>query len=206
MKLLLTIGIVFIVLLINELWWRFKKPTDEISRKAVHILIGCFVAFWPYYLGWGDIELIGLAFLIVAYLSKHFKVFKSIHAVQRTTYGELFFALSVVLVALITHDKLIYTTAILSMGLADGLAAIFGTYFGRSTRYNILGSTKSIVGNVVFLIVVIGLLANYRHRVSSPHEALSYLILALIATALEDVSIGGLDNLTVPLLIAVWLR
>lgn len=206
MKLLLTLAIVFIVLAINELWWRFKKPTDEISRKAVHIIVGCFVAFWPYYLSWLDIELIGLAFLIVSYISKHFKILKSIHAVSRTTYGELFFAMAVIIVAFISHDKLIYMTSMLSMGLADGLAAIFGTYLGKSTRYKIFGNTKSIVGNLVFLIIVVGLLANFRQRSISPHEALSYLILALIATVLEDFSIGGIDNLSVPLLIAIWLR
>jgi len=203
---ILTIVIVFVVLAINELWWRFKKPTDEISRKTVHILVGCFVAFWPYYLSWTDIELIGVAFFVGVYISKQFKLFKAIHSVQRSTYGELFFAISVFAVAFITHDKLVYATAILSMGLADGLAAIFGTYFGQRNRYKVFGITKSVVGSLIFFITVVALLANYRHHVLNPHEALAYVVLALIATALENVSIGGLDNLSVPLLIALWLR
>jgi phytol kinase len=201
-----TIITVFIILLFNELWWRFKKPNDEISRKAVHIIVGCFVAFWPFYLSWLDIQLLGIAFFITVYISKHLNIFKAIHSVQRPTWGELFFAISVTSVAFITHDKLVYMTAILSMGLADGLAAIFGSYFGSGTNYRIFGSTKSVVGSLTFLVVIIGLLDNYRLHVIHPAPAVIYLLLAVIAMILENVSVLGLDNLAVPLLIAIWLR
>ncbi|MHB1865233.1 MAG: hypothetical protein ACYCPS_03680 [Candidatus Saccharimonadales bacterium] len=206
MKLILTIVIVIIVLLINEVWWRVKKPNDEISRKAVHIVIGTYVAFWPYYLSWLDIELLGIAFFLVVYIYKKLKLFKTIPSAQRPTWGELFFALAVAAVAVITHDKLIYTTAILTMGLADGLAAIIGAYFGKATNYNILGYTKSLVGSFTFFVVVSILLFNYSRHISNPHAVLAYIMLALASAALENFSVLGLDNLFVPLLITLCLR
>lgn len=206
MSLLITIISVLLIILINEIYWRIKKPNDEISRKAVHIIVGTFVAFWPLYLSWLDIELMGLAFFVVVYISKRLKVFQAIHSVQRPTWGELFFAISVTLIALITHNSLIYMTAILTMGLADGLAAIMGSYFGKSTNYNILGYTKSLVGSLTFFVVASILLINYSYHISHPHTLLAYIMLALAAAALENFSIIGLDNLLVPLLIAILLR
>ncbi|HEY1645659.1 MAG TPA: hypothetical protein VGF75_04780 [Candidatus Saccharimonadales bacterium] len=205
-SLIITIIAVLVILLLNEAWWRIKRPNDEISRKSVHIIVGSFVAFWPYYLKWTEIELLGLAFFAVVYVSKHLKIFQAIHSVQRPTMGEVFFALSITLVALVTHDPLIYMTAILSMGLADGLAAILGSYFGKSTNYSIFGNTKSIVGSLTFYIVVLLLLANYHAHTHLPENGAVYLSLGLVATALENVSALGLDNLFVPLLIALWLR
>jgi phytol kinase len=213
MRLILTTFVGLLILLANEAWARIKRPNDEISRKAVHIILGCFVAFWPYYLSWLDIELLGVAVFISIYISKHvkyfsshFKLFKGMRNTQRTTWGEFFFAISVTLIALITHDKLIYTTAILSMGLADGLAAIFGTYFGKRTNYKIFNSTKSLVGSLAFFITMIILLSVYHAHASQPSNLLFLLVLAFTATALENISVLGLDNLFVPLLIAVALR
>jgi phytol kinase len=206
LPLILTIIAGPVILLTNEIWWRIKKPNDEISRKAVHIIVGCFVAFWPYYLSWTTIEILGLACFVVVYLSKQLKIFRAINSVQRPTWGELFFALSVTVIALITHDRLVYMTAILFMGLADGLAAIFGSYFGKSTSYSIFGNTKSAVGSLTFYVVALLLLANYGAHISHQDQGSVYLLIALSATALENLSVFGLDNLLVPLLIALWLR
>ena len=206
MLIIFTILIVATILVLNEIWWRVKKPSDEFSRKAVHILVGSFVAFWPYFLSWRQIELLGLSFFIVVLISKQLNVFKSIHSVQRPTWGELLFAVSVSLVALITHDKQIYMTAILAMAVADGFAAIIGSYFGKSNKYSIFGNSKSIVGSLTFYVITLGLLAIYNSATTSPKHGLVYLVIALAATVLENLSINGVDNLTVPLLIAVCLK
>ena len=189
MALILTIVVVLAILLLNEAWWRFKRPNDEVSRKAVHIVVGCFVAFWPYYLSWREIQLLGLAFIVTVYISKNLKIFKAIHSVQRPTWGEMFFGAAVVIVALITHDKLVFMSAMLSMALADGLAAIFGAYFGKSSNYSILGYTKSLVGSLTFYIVTLLILANYSAHAPNPETGLAYLVLALCATLLENVSV-----------------
>ena len=90
MTLILTILTVFILLVANELWWRRKKVQDEFSRKFIHITVGSFVAFWPFFLDWNDIKLLSIAFIVVVLASKQLKVFQAIHSVQRPTHGELF--------------------------------------------------------------------------------------------------------------------
>lgn len=106
MTLILTVVAVFVILLGSEFWWRRHVTHSEFSRKFVHITVGSFVAFWPFYLSWNQIRLLSLSFLIVVSISKYFHLFKLIHSVQRPTIGELYFALTAGAITYVTHDKL----------------------------------------------------------------------------------------------------
>ncbi len=74
MAVIFTVLAVFLVLLGSELWWRKHITHSEFSRKFVHITVGSFVAFWPFYLSWGQIRLLSLGFLIVVGISKYLHV------------------------------------------------------------------------------------------------------------------------------------
>ena len=133
MNLLLTVLVVFLILLGSEIWWRRRISHGEFSRKFVHITVGSFVAFWPFFLTWNQIRLLGVGFLVVVGISKYFRLFRAIHTVQRPTMGELYFALAVGLVTFMTHDQWIYMAALMQMSLADGFAAVMGVRFGRQS-------------------------------------------------------------------------
>ena len=50
---MLTVLAIFVVLLIlvfAEYLSRFKGVHSELTRKLVHILVGAYVAFWPFFL------------------------------------------------------------------------------------------------------------------------------------------------------------
>jgi len=205
MDLLITLVVTFIILIINELWWRKRDVHGEFSRKFVHVTVGCYVAFWPFYLSWTQIELLSVAFFVVVALSKYLNLFHAINSVQRPTWGELFFALSVGIIALMTHDKWIYAASVLQMALADGLAAIIGIRFGRKVSYRILGHTKSIVGTLTFFIVSFLILVAFEHF-GKIHLSLAWMVIAsALACILENVAAYGLDNLLVPLVVAFLL-
>ncbi len=176
---------------------------SELGRKFIHVTVGSFVAFWPFFLSWPQIELLSVAFLIVVGLSKYFHIFRAIHNVLRPTWGEVFFALAVGLVALLTHDKWIYMAALLQMSLADGLAAIVGKSFGASTRYKVFNQEKSLVGTLTFLVISIMLLVLYSIHSGTTLSPAFILGLAAAATAIENLGVHGLDNLLVPFLIAL---
>ena len=138
-------------------------------------------------------------------VSKYLNIFQAIHSVQRPTWGEIFFALVVGVLAFVTHDKWIYAAALLQMSLADGMAAVVGTYFGRNHRYHVLGHIKSIPGTIAFFVISLGILALYSGH-SGTHLMLpTMLAVSLCATLLENFAIHGFDNLLVPLLVAVAL-
>lgn len=203
MRIVLALVVVFILLMISEIWWRQRRPHGELSRKFVHITVGTFVAFWPYWLTTNDIKLLSLAFLVVVIISRQLNVFKAIHSVQRSTTGELWFAVTVGLLAFMHNQPHIYTAALLEMSLADGLAAIIGSRYGNARRYTVFGASKTAVGTATFFVVSLIILGRY--------AALSGLSLplilpvALVATILENLSINGLDNLIVPLVVAGFL-
>ena len=202
---MLSVLVVLFLLLGNEWWWRKQKAHGEINRKFVHITVGSFVAFWPFFMTWNQIRLLSLAFLVAVAVSKYLHIFKAIHSVQRPTWGEIFFAISVGAVSFITHDKWIYMAALLQMALADGLAAIVGVQYGKKQRYLVFGQVKSIVGTATFILVSVYILVAYTYLSGTPLSLAVMAGLGLVAGIIENFGVFGLDNLLVPLLVAFVL-
>ena len=203
--LIATILAVLVVLLVSEWGWRKGWLHGEFGRKFVHILVGSFVAFWPLYLSWNQIRLLSLAFLVVVIITTYLNLFHAIHSVQRPTYGEFFFALIVGLLTFITDSTAVYMAAILQMSLADGLAAIVGTRYGRENKYHLLGHTKSLAGTLTFFVVSLAILVGYNLLAGASLPVSLILFGALITAALENIAVLGLDNLVVPLFVCVLL-
>ena len=202
----LAVGIVFGLLLLSEWGWRKHWLHGEVGRKFVHVTVGTFVAFWPYFLDWTEIRLLSLAFFVVVLASMHLGVFKAIGSVQRPTYGEIFFALSVGLLTTITTSKGIYAAAILQMALADGFAAIIGGRFGTQNKYHLYGRTKSLAGSAAFFVISLGLLIGYSHFSDNGLIWQYVLVGSLGATLLENIAALGFDNLLVPLAVGLLLQ
>ncbi len=190
------------LLVLSEVWWRKQEIHGEQSRKFVHITVGSFVALWPYFLTSGQIIILSMAFLVGVVVSKYLRIFQAIHSVQRPTLGELWFALVVGLLAFMPDKPHIYTAALLTMALADGLAAVVGTRYGKSHNYTVFGSTKSIAGTATFFATTCVILIGYVLVSLDPLSLLLIVPIAAVATALENVAVRGLDNLLVPLFIA----
>lgn len=206
MAVILSVLFIFALLVVCELWWRKRHVHDEFSRKFIHITVGSFVAFWPFFLDWNEIKLLSIAFIVVVLVSKKLKLFQAIHSVQRPTHGELLFAAAVGAIALITQNEWIYMAAVLQMSLADGLAAVVGTRFGNHTRYMVFGHTKSVYGTATFFIVSMAILAVFSIYSGTTLSLAAISGLALIASLAENVSVEGVDNLVVPVLIATALQ
>lgn len=203
--LILAVCLVFALLLINEFWWRRRAVHGEFSRKFIHISVGTFVAFWPFFLSWHQIEFLSIAFLVVVTISKQLNLFQAIHSVTRPTWGELLFALSVGGVVLITHNKWIYAASLLQMSLADGFAAIVGIRYGGGHKYSVFGSAKSLIGTATFCIISIAILITFK---ASGHLDTDYaflFVITAIAGLVENLAPRGFDNLLVPVLVAALL-
>lgn len=205
MAIFITAFIVFVLLFANEVWWRKAKTHNEVARKFIHISVGSFVAFWPFFLSWQEIRFLSLAFLAGVIISKYLHVFRAIHSVQRPTLGEIFFAAAVGLSTFVTDNKWIYMTAILQMSLADGLAAVIGSRYGRAHRYLIFNQHKSIVGTITFAVVSLVTVVAFTYLNGTYISPIIIASIVLVATILENVGGYGSDNLLVPLFIAAML-
>lgn len=196
---------VFSLIAVSEILWRNRDIDPEYTRKFIHISVGSFVAFWPLFLTRDEIVLLSGAFVLVVAISSHFNVFRAIHSVQRPTWGEVFFALSVGVLAYVAQSGWVYLAALLHMSLADGLAAIVGTKFGRRTRYYVFGHPKSAVGTLTFIVVSALIFAGFFKFTPNPFT-LWFIPITLTAAFIENIAVRGLDNLLVPLLVAVGLN
>lgn len=208
MGILLTILVVFItfcILIFAEYLSRLKQIHAELTRKLVHVAVGTFVAFWPFFLTWRQIQFLSLAFFVVVCLSIRMDIFRSIHAVKRSMTGELLFAIVIGLLALIATDKWIFMAAMLHLSVADGLAAVIGLGWGDTNTYKVMGKEKSIAGSLAFLVTSFLILGIYALSSHSDTGMLTLLVLPFIATAVENIAVNGTDNLVMPMLIAVVL-
>ncbi|MFA5003688.1 MAG: hypothetical protein WC498_00160 [Candidatus Saccharimonadales bacterium] len=205
MALILAVAIVSMLLVLSEFGWRRGLLKGEFGRKFVHITVGTFVAFWPFFMSWNQIRLASLAFLVVVVITKYFHIFRAISSVQRPTYGEVFFALIVGAMTFVTHSKGVYAAALLQMSLADGMAAVVGTYWGKDNKYQLLGHTKSIAGTATFLCLSFVILIGYSLLATKGLPITMVVFGSLSATILENLAAFGLDNLIVPLFVGILL-
>ncbi len=207
-----------VILLSGEYFSRKRILKGEFARKYVHILTATFVAFWPLFLSHYQIAILSLLFAAMVVTVQKFKVLRSFKAVRRTTYGEIWYALGIGLVALLFQDDAIFSIAILQMALADGFAAVVGVGLGKKAiRYRYKNINKSIAGSMTFLLISFILNLFYWFALNSDalgastiSPALPVLLSAssaIILTFVEIVAPKGSDNVIVPVLAAtlLWL-
>jgi phytol kinase len=185
---------------------RQLKINAETSRKFVHVVAGVMTVLLPHIITFAQIRFISALFIPVMLASKRLNVFESIHKVARRTYGEIYFPLSILLVATAFPHTVIFSFGVLVMALGDGLASIIGQRYGKQ-RYNLWAAEKSYIGSSVFwLTVFVICLASFAFYPISVWEAglLSVAISSLLT--LTEASLAyGLDNLVLPLLASTLL-
>ncbi len=180
----------------------------ETSRKAVHVAMGLvtlsfpwvFRETWPVFL----LALSAAACLaglrLVAPLRDRFG--GVLNSVDRRSLGEIYFPLAVaILFHLYRGDILVYVIPMLTLTLADAVAALVGLRYGQH-RFDESDGAKSTEGSVAFFtvaflsVLVPLLLLSGTGRAES---LLIALVIGILVTLFEAVSVGGFDNLFIPL-------
>lgn len=202
---ILVIFVTFCILVGAEYLSRSRQIHAELTRKLVHVAVGTFVAFWPFFLSWREIQLLSLAFFLVVCISIKFNIFSSIHAVKRSITGELLFAVVIGLLALIANNQWVFMAAMLHLSLADGLAAVVGLGWGEKNSYKVFGRTKSIAGSAAFLVTSVLILVVYAVFAHSATSFATFIWLPIVAVITENLAVQGTDNLVMPMLIALVL-
>lgn len=205
MAFVLTLIAVGLILLAAEYLARKTNMHGELTRKFVHMMVGTFVAFWPFFLSWRQIEILSFAFFIVILLSIRFTIFTAIHTVPRKAVGEISFAMVIGFLALISSSKYIFMAAMLSLSIGDAMAAIVGLLKGDNNQYKVFGKIKSIAGTSAFFVCAVLIMGLYVLMSNSNASFITLLVVPLLATVTENVAINGTDNLAMPLLIALLL-
>lgn len=183
------------------------KWSPEVTRKFVHIATGIVVFFTPYIFR-TNIPLIVLAgiFTVINAISLKAEAFKGMHETERTTYGTVFYPISIILMAILFWNSYpqILQIGTLILALSDAFAAIVGGNIKSAHVFHVTRDSKSIEGSLTFfittfVIVVLGIIFLQKESLSLNTLIWVAFLTALVSTITETLSWAGSDNITAPL-------
>ncbi|MEA2702641.1 MAG: phytol kinase [Actinomycetota bacterium] len=178
----------------------------EQSRKLAHVSSGVAAACLPLVMPFPAIVVLALLFVPFMVLSRRIGLFPAVHGVERTTWGEVWFPLGVLLAAALFPHAVPYAFGVLVMGLSDAAASDAGRRWGRRA-YQVLGAHKTYVGSAAFLAVTVVLATGALGAGGNLSVASVPAILAVAAalTVVEGLAGGGVDNVLLPVVGAALL-
>jgi phytol kinase len=191
------------IVIIVEALWRTKILRGEYSRKAIHVPVNIVIAMMPFYMSWREIQITGALGVLAILLLRYTRIIKSLYDIKRFSLGEVLGALTVFLLTFFEPDKILFLAVVLHIGLADGLAAVIGTRFGKGNRYRIFGYTKSVAGSVAFYFISLFVTACIIQFGGIGTFAVLWpmlLWLPLATTIVENIGVYGADNALVALM------
>ena len=198
----ITIYIVLVLVMSKFL----TKKGKEASRKFVHIMLS---NIWFFYLMFIDSLLyawiLPAIFVVMNSLSYKFKIFKSIERECKDGMGTVYYAISILLISLFTYKigkPLLGLPGILVMGYGDGFAAIIGQKI-KSKEYKVGNTTKSIAGSITMFLFSLAICVVVFGFLNMEYCWIKAIGVAIVATILEAISIKGLDNISVPVLVTI---
>ncbi len=201
---LLLLSPVFLGLFVLCEWLYHRQGWQaEHSRKVAHAGAGLLSLTFPFLLKdfWVVALICGL-FLVILVVTKYTGLLRSIHAIDRVSYGSTMFPFVVCLCfwRYTESGQLIeYYLPILVMALADPAACLTGKRFPSMKLYQ----NKTLVGSLAFFLVAAALTLVMAFSTGFVGATGNVLLLALLVglatTVAEAFSGRGLDNLTIPL-------
>lgn len=88
------------------------------------------------------------------------------------------------------------------MGYGDGFAAIIGKKV-KSKEYKVGNTKKTIAGSITMFVISLIISIISFNLLNIDYFVLKAIGVSVLATILEAVSIKGLDNITVPIVITI---
>ena len=200
--LLVGVGLLLIFAAAEE-WRRRFNPPVEWTRKFVHFAGGLLAAAFPWLFAsrWTVVALTA-AFAGIIGLSRSMRLLGSVHGVVRRSEGALYYPIAICLLFLVSRSHpVLYLVSILTLVLADALAAVVGSTYGRWI-YEVEADRKSVEGSAVFFMTTFLVVQLPLHLLAGMNGSVSVLIgaqVALLVTCFEAISLHGSDNLIIPL-------
>lgn len=200
------ISMIFLLIFITAEICGKKGVQTESTRKFVHFS-GAFVTiFFPFVFKSHWIVLfLAVMFGGIMFLTKKFGLLQSVHAVERKSDGAIYHPIAIYICFVYSqfiNNPWFYVISILILAISDATAALVGKTYGTNEYVVEAGSKKTFEGSFTFFLTsflithLVLLLATPIGRLES---VLVALLIAIIMTIFESVSLKGADNLFIPL-------
>lgn len=187
-----------------EILYHFGKVRAGITRKIVHVGSGLITLLFPFYLTshWSALVL-SASFFGLLLISIKFNFLNSINAVDRKTWGSLFYPCAVYLSFLcyVTQDNQLYFfLPMLTLAFSDTAAEMLGKKLNWKP-YAVFNHRKTMSGSLGFFIstmLISVLLVNYFSTYILVEVLIFSVVVSLFTTFVEAISPNGIDNISVP--------
>jgi len=203
------------MLFLLRLYRKWRGAEGEWVRKLAHIGTGLIAICLPWifsnripvFIICGASITLLLAMRYVPFIRG--RLSGVIDDVGRESWGEIYFPASVTLLYQLAHgSKLLYSVPLVVLTLADTVAALTGTEYGKH-EYSATGAKKSIEGSIAFFCAAffsINVALVVLSDVGRIETLLISLDIAIIVMLLEAIAWRGLDNIFIPLGVFILLR
>lgn len=207
--LLVSYAFLFGVLFLGEIIRKVFKLRSEFTRKFIHVGVGFwgFVAYWT--LDWWIVLIPPASFVLINLLSYKITLFKSMEIEDKSNLGTVYYPISLCVLLVAFWPKGLYEVALIGMlvmALGDGFASVVGAKWGKH-RYRIWKREKSWEGSAaMFLFSALAVVLVLSMISPMPMAAILVraAVVGLAGTVIEALSPWGTDNLTVPILCALF--
>lgn len=193
------------IILVAEWARKARRLPVEKTRKFVHLISGLAALSFAYiFRSHWTVLVLTLFFSGIMGYTKRNKLLPAIHQIDRESYGGLYFPLAIYITFLINSQAQtphFYLISILILSISDSLAALIGKSYGFKL-YQVEEDHKSLEGSLIFFFTAF-VIAHLGLLLFTPigrlESVLSAVYIALLVTAFEAISLGGADNILIPI-------
>jgi len=205
------VGVAALLMLgLSELLRKLGASKEQ-SRKSAHLGSGFLACSFPWVFESPiSVAILTGGFAVLVIGAKRFGQLQGVHGVERESYGAAVFPMVIAVLFWITDgDPILYGIPILVLTVSDSAAALIGKGYGIK-HYKALGEQRSLEGSLAFFTVTFIAVQVPLLLMSEDTGRLECILIALIVAVLttcaEAISVRGLDNLFIPLLVSLSLH
>ena len=207
LKFALILLYIFSIFLISIIYKKFTEDNKEALRKIIHIGMGPLIPIAKYLQIDQNSALTFTAIIsILIFLNYSYKFFPSIEDVDRKSFGTLFYCISLFILIFFFWEKDPYAlmAGFFIMTFGDGLAGLIGKNL-KSKNWIFFKQKKSFFGTATMFLTSLLVVWSLAY-IQKYNFNINLLMIAFIATTLEQFSIIGIDNLLVPIASAIYFN
>lgn len=177
----------------------------ETTRKISHILCGCWIFIYAFLNKYFFTNMISIFLMIILMsISYKYNIFKGVERkTQVKSYGTVYFFIAllilIIFVEMNNFKKSIMIIYYFPLVYGDAFAAIIGQKLNW-IEYKIFNNKKTVSGNIGMFFISLFSMTLYNYIVlNSVFSFINVLLISIIATFMEAISVKGTDNFTIPI-------
>lgn len=177
----------------------------ELSRKIVHIGTGPVLPLaWFLHVPIAIAVPFAVVVTVITLINHRWHLLPAVEDVGRKSYGTVAYGVAICLLLILfwAENPAAACAGVLVMAFGDGLAGLIGRAV-RSPNWTVLAQRKSFIGTSTMAITSAVVLFALVLVTQSPLNPLRLFAVCSLAVGLEQMSVLGIDNLSVPLGVAL---